>query len=70
MIVDQGKKNEVNEQSGRKMNGYMGLNRQLFWKEMSNAKGRKEQSCSEKNGRKWEVSFGRKLSIKNWEEFF
>ena len=37
---------KVNEQFGRKINGDMNRNRKLFWKEVSNAKGGKVESCS------------------------
>ena len=43
-------KKKINEQFGRKMNG----NKKLFWKEVSNAKGGKVESCSKikvENGR-------------------
>ena len=44
-------KKKVNEQFGRKMNEDVNGNRKLFWKEVSNAKGRKVESCSRiKNG--------------------
>ena len=39
-------KKKVNKQFGRKLNVYMHENRKLFWKEMSNAKGGKVESCS------------------------
>ena len=37
-------KKKVNEQFGRKMNEDVNGNRKLFWKEVSNAKGRKDGS--------------------------
>ena len=40
------RKKKVNEQFGRKMNEDMNRNRKLFWKEVSNAKGGKVDSCS------------------------
>ena len=39
-------KKKVNEQFGRKMNEDVNGNRKLFWKEVSNAKGGKVDSCS------------------------
>ena len=38
-------KKKINEQFGRKMNGDKNGNMKLFWKEMSNAKGGKLESC-------------------------
>ena len=38
-------KNKVNEQFGRKVNEDVNGNRKLFWKEVSNAKGGKVESC-------------------------
>ena len=45
---------KVNEQLGRKMNEDVNGNRKSFWKEVSNAKGGKVESCSRRkdgNGR-------------------
>ena len=39
-------KKKINEQFGRKMNEDVDGNRKLFWKNMSNAKGAKVESCS------------------------
>ena len=39
-------KKKINEQFLRKMNEDVNGNRILFWKEVSNAKGRKVESCS------------------------
>ena len=39
-------KEKINEQFGRKMNEGVNGNRKLFWKEVSNAKGGKVESCS------------------------
>ena len=39
-------KNKVNEQLGRKMNEDVNGNRKLFWKEVSNVKRVKVESCS------------------------
>ena len=39
-------KKKVNEQFGRKMNEDVNGNRKPLWKEVSNAKGRKVESCS------------------------
>ena len=39
-------KKKVKEQFGKKMNEDVNGNRKLFWKEMSNAKGGKVESCS------------------------
>ena len=42
---------KINEQFGRKRNEDVNGNRKLFWKEVSNAKERKVESCSRrKNG--------------------
>ena len=38
-------KKKVNEQFGRKINEDVTVNRKLFWKEVSNTKGGKVQSC-------------------------
>ena len=38
-------KKKVNEQFGRKMNEYVNGNMKLFWKEVSNVKGGKVESC-------------------------
>ena len=44
-------KKKVNEQFGRKMDEDVNGNRILFWKEVSNARGGKVESCSRiKNG--------------------
>ena len=40
------RKKKENEQFGRKMNEDVKGNRKLFWKEVSNAKGGKVESCS------------------------
>ena len=39
-------KKKVNVQFGRKMNEGLNRNRKLFWKEVSNEKGGKVESCS------------------------
>ena len=39
-------KKKVNEQFGRKMNEDVNSNRKLFWKDLSNVKGGKVESCS------------------------
>ena len=39
-------KKKVNEQFGRKINEDVNGNRKLFWKEVSNMKGGKVESCS------------------------
>ena len=39
-------KKKVNEQFGKKMNEDVNGNRTFFWKEVSNAKGGKMESCS------------------------
>ena len=39
-------KKKVNEQFGRKMNKDVNRNKKLFWKEVSNVKGGKVESCS------------------------
>ena len=47
-------KKKVNEQFGRKMDGDVNGNRELFWKEVSNVKGGKAEGCSrvkDRNGR-------------------
>ena len=43
--INQSKK-KANEQFGRKMNEDLNGNRKLFWKEVSNVKGGKVESCS------------------------
>ena len=45
MCIYQSKK-KVNEQFERKMNEDVNGSRKLFWKEMSNVKGGKAESCS------------------------
>ena len=45
LCIYEGKK-KVNEQFGRKMNEDVNGNRKLFWKEVSNVKGEKVESCS------------------------
>ena len=45
MCIYQTKKN-VNKQFGRKMDENLNENRKLFWKELSNAKWGKVESCS------------------------
>ena len=40
------RKNEVNEQFGRKINQDVNENKKLFWKEMSNSNGGKVKRCS------------------------
>ena len=39
-------KEKANEQFGRKMHEDVNGNRELFWKEVSNAKGGKVESCT------------------------
>ena len=63
-------KKKVNEQFGRKINEDVNRNRKLFWKEVSNAKGGKVETCSrvkDGNGRlaQWEDE-ARKI----WKEYF
>ena len=56
-------KKKVNEQFRRKMNNDVNGNRKLFWKEVSNAKGRKVESCNrmkDGNGRLAQ-EFGRSI---------
>ena len=53
------RKKKVNEQFGRKINENVNRNRKLYWKEASNAKGGKMESCrrvNDENGRlaQWE----------------
>ena len=40
-------KRKVNEQFGKKMNEDMNVNRKLFWKQVSNAKGAKWRVAAE-----------------------
>ena len=63
-------KNKVNEQFGRKINEDVNGNRKLFWKEVSNVKGGKVDSCSrikDGNGRLAQAEDGAK---KIWKEYF
>ena len=59
-------KEKVNEQFGGRMNENMNRNRKLFWKEVSNAKGGKKESCSRvKDGN--EVAQGEGKARKIWK---
>ena len=54
-------KKKINEQFGRKMNEDVNVNRKLFWKEVSNAKGGKVEICmklKERNRRLAQVEDG------------
>ena len=63
-------KKKVNEQFGRKMNKDINGNRKLFWKEMSNEKGGKVESCSRKKDRNWRLVQGENEVQKMWKEYF
>ena len=51
-------KKKVNEQFGRKKNEDVNGNRKLFWKEMSNAKWGKVESCSKIKNENWRLAQG------------
>ena len=59
----------MNEQFGKKMNEDVNGNRKLFWKEVSNEKGGKVESCGRikaENGLAQEENKMRKI----WKEYF
>ena len=60
-------KKKVTEQFGRKegVNG----NRKLFWKEVSNAKGGKAESCSRVKGGNGRLAQGEDEARKIWKEY-
>ena len=63
-------KEKVNEQFGRKMSQDVNGNSKLFWKDVSNAKGGKMESCSrlkEGNGR---LAQGEDEVRMVWKEYF
>ena len=69
MCIYQSKK-KVNEQFGRKINENVNGNKKLFWKEVSNAKRGKVESCSrikDENGR---LAQGEDEVRKIWKEYF
>ena len=63
-------KKKVNEQFGRKMNEDVNGNRKLFWKEMSNAKGGKVESCSRVKDGNGRLAQGEDGARKIWKEYF
>ena len=69
MCIIQSKKN-VNEQFGRKMNENVNGNRKLFWKEVSNTKGRKVESCSRVKNGNGKLAQGEDEARKIWKVYF
>ena len=63
-------KKKVNEQFGWKMNENMNINKTLFWKEVSNAKGGKVQSCSRMKDGNGRLAQGEDEVQKIWRKYF
>ena len=63
-------KKKVNEQFGRKMNEDVNGNMKLFWKEVSNAKGEKVESCSRVKDGNGRLAKGEDGARKIWKEYF
>ena len=63
-------KKKVNEQLERKMNEDMKENRKLFWKEFSNAKGRRVESYSRIKDGNLKLAQGEDEVRKIWKEYF
>ena len=61
---------KVEEQFGRKMNEDVNGNRILLWKEVSNAKGGKVESCSRVKDGNGRVAQGEDETRKIWKEYF
>ena len=63
-------KKKVNGQFGRKMNEDMNGNRKLFWREVSNAKGGKVESCSRVKDGNGRLVQGEDEVRKIWKSYF
>ena len=63
-------KKKGNEQFGRKMNGNVNGNRKLFWKEISNGKGGKVESCSRIKNSNGRLAQGEDELRMIWKEYF
>ena len=63
-------KKKVNEQFGRKMKEDGNGNKKLFWKEGSNAKGSKGESCSRIKDGNGRLAQGEGKVRKIWKEYF
>ena len=63
-------KKKLNEQCGRKMHEDVNRNRNLFWKEVSNAKGGKVEICSRINDGNGRLAHGEDQVRRIWKEYF
>ena len=63
-------KMKVNGQIGKKMNENVNGNGKLFWKEVSNAKGGKVESCSRVKDGNGRLAQGEDRARKIWKEYF
>ena len=63
-------KKKVNEQFGIKMNEAVNGNRKWFWKEVSNAKEGKVESCSRVKDENGKLAQGKHEVRKIWKEYF
>ena len=63
-------KKKVNKQFGRKMNEDGNGNRKSFWKEVSNAKEGKDESCSRVKDGNGRLAQGEDESRMIWKEYF
>ena len=63
-------KKKLNEQFVRKMNEDINGNRKIFWKEMSNAKEGKVESCSKIKDGDGRLAQGEDEVQRIWKEYF
>ena len=63
-------KKKVSEQFGRKINKDVNGNRKLFWKEVSNARGGKVESCSKIKDVNVRLVQGEDEGRKIWKDYF
>ena len=63
-------KKKINEQFGREMNADVNGNRKLFWKEVSNTKRGKVESCSRIKDGNGRLAQGEDEVRRIWKEYF
>ena len=63
-------KKKINDQFGRKMNKDVNGNTKLFWKEVSNVKGRKVESCNRIKDENGKLAQGEDEVQRIWKEYF
>ena len=63
-------KNKVNKQFGKKMNEDVNGNIKLFWKEVSNVRGGKVESCRRIKAKNRRLANGDDEVQKIWKEYF